>query len=176
MADLTERYYQWKKDWVDNYPDGPLREVESQRQPGDTNTFPVFRYREPKTGRIVQPTTFVYPNLRLAQTMCLYYATRLILATVDTRPSGRVTGAERFALACGICRSLEWYIRTAPGNMINRLAFTVRIAWEVFEDGGPERHFIQQVLQLVERRHALGLWGSAMPEFSPWAEPPRVME
>lgn len=179
VADLTSRYAQWKHDWADAYPDGPPREVESQEQQQQQTgsyKFPIFRCYDLRTGAIVQPTTFVYPDLRLAQTMCLFYTTRLILSTVDTRPVDRVTPAQQYELACGICRSLEWYIRTAPGNMINRLAFPVRVAWEAFPDGGPERQFIHEVLQLVERRHALGLWGSAMPELSPrGGSPPQVV-
>lgn len=108
--------------------------------------------------------------------MCVYYATRLILSSVDTRPD-RVTPLEQYDLACGICRSLEWYILTAPGNMINRLAFPVRVAWEAFPAQGPEKQFIKEVLSLVEKRHSLGLWGSGMPELSPRAgSPPKTVD
>ncbi|KAL4894904.1 hypothetical protein BDV59DRAFT_175235 [Aspergillus ambiguus] len=168
VADLTARLVQWKKKWVDGYPDGPPTEVEAE----DTGRFPVFRCRDLQTGAVIAPTKFVYPDLRLAQTMCLYFTTRLILSSVDTRPEGRVGPPEQYALGCGICRSLEWYILTAPGNMINRLAFPVRVAWEVFPDGGPERRFLHDVLKLVEKRHALGLWGGGMSELSPRAGSP----
>lgn len=177
VADLTNRYAQWRRDWVDAYPDGPPQEVDSQQQAHGENSyaFPVFRCRDLRTGAIFQPTTFVYPDLRIAQTMCLFYTTRLILSTADTRPVDHVTPVEQYELVCGICRTLEWYIRTAPGNMINRLAFPVRVAWESFPEQGPERQFITEVLQFVEKRHALGLWGSAMPELSPRAgSPPRM--
>ncbi|THC97974.1 hypothetical protein EYZ11_002544 [Aspergillus tanneri] len=167
IADLTHRFLQWKEAWVDNYEDGPQREVDAE--PSDQ--FPIFRCRDLQTGATIIPPRFVYPNLRLAQTMCLYYSSRLVLSSIDTRPD-HVSPAEQYELGCGICRSLEWYILTAPGNMINRLAFPVRVAWEVFPDGGPERTFIYEVLKLVEKRHALGLWGSAMPEFSPRASSP----
>lgn len=170
IADLTARFVQWKIAWVDNYPDGPPQEVETE--PNDQ--FPTFYCRDLRTGAIIKPTKFAYPNLRLAQTMCLYYSTRLVLSSVDTRPD-RVGPAEQYALGCGICRSLEWYILTAPGNMINRLAFPVRVGWEAFPDGGPERKYMYEVLKLVEKRHALGLWGSAMPELSPRAgSPPKA--
>ncbi|GES58262.1 C6 finger-domain-containing protein [Aspergillus terreus] len=168
VADLTGRLLQWKTTWVDGYPDGPPREVEAT----PTGQFPVFQCRDLRTGAVITPTKFVYPDLRLAQTMCLYFTTRLILSSVDTRPEGRVGPPEQYALGCGICRTLEWYILTAPGNMINRLAFPVRVAWEVFPDGGPERQFLYEVLKLVERRHALGLWGSGMSELSPRAGSP----
>lgn len=172
VADLTARFLQWKQDWVDVYPDGPPQEV-----PADPDgPFPVFRCRNLLTGETVAPARFVYPDLRLAQTMCVYYAMRLVLSSVDNRPD-RVSPLEQYGLACGICRSLEWYILTAPGNMINRLAFPVRVAWEAFPPQGPERQFIREVLSLVEKRHALGLWGSSMPEFSPRAgSPPKTVD
>ncbi|OOF91903.1 hypothetical protein ASPCADRAFT_56433 [Aspergillus carbonarius ITEM 5010] len=169
VADLTNRFRQWKVQWVDNYPDGPPQEVEVVRD----GQFPIFQCRDFRTGGIITPTKFVYPDLRLAQTMCLYYSTRLILSSVDTRPTERVGPLEQYSLGCGICRTLEWYLLNARGNMINRLAFPVRVAWEVFPDGGPERKFMYEVLKLVEKRHALALWGSNMSEISTRAGSPR---
>ncbi|KAJ5543584.1 hypothetical protein N7461_009587 [Penicillium sp. DV-2018c] len=163
IGELTNRFYQWYDDHVLSFPDGPPQEAEQEADQG----FPIFQRRDLRTGATYTPTRFTYPNLLLAQTVCLYYAMRLILSSIDTRPQDRVSPLEQYELGCGICRSLEYYILTAPGNMINRLAFPTRVAWEAFPDGGPERRFMIEVLQLVERRHALGLWGSAMPEISP---------
>lgn len=162
ITQLTARFQQWLREWVDCYPDGPPEEVEQS----EDQDFPIFQRRNLRTGAIFTPTKFSYPNLLLAQTMCLYYAFRLILSSVDSRPKDRVTPTEQYDFGCGICRTLEWYILTAPGNMINRLAFPTRVAWEAFPDQGPERAFMIEVLRLVERRHALGLWGSGMPELS----------
>ncbi|KAJ5132085.1 hypothetical protein N7448_006243 [Penicillium atrosanguineum] len=162
ITELTAKLRQWVIDWVECYPDGAPREVEQT----EDQDFPIFQRRDLRTGAIFTPTKISYPNLLLAQTMCLYYSFRLILSSVDKRPVDRVTPMEQYDLGCGICRTLEWYILTAPGNMINRLAFPTRVAWEAFPDGGPERQFLVEVLQLVEKRHALGLWGSAMPELS----------
>ncbi|KAJ5676140.1 hypothetical protein N7462_009037 [Penicillium macrosclerotiorum] len=162
IAALTGQFEEWHHDWVECYPDGSIEEVEQTKD----QDFPIFKRRDLRTGTIFVPTKFSYPNLLLAQTMCVYYAFRLILSSIDKRPEGRVTPMEQYDFGCGICRTLEWYIQTAPGNMINRLAFPTRVAWEAFPDGGPERAFMIEVLQLVERRHSLGLWGSAMPELS----------
>lgn len=171
VGDLTNRFALWKINWVDGYPDGPPREVEA----GDGSQFPVFRCRDLRTGAVVTPTKFAYPDLLLSQTMCIYFTVRLILSSVDTRPADRVGPLEQYELACGICRSLEWYILTAPGNMINRLAFPVRVAWEAFPSGGPERIFLYDVLKLVEKRHSLGLWGSDMEQLSPrHGSPPKA--
>ncbi|KAL2857264.1 hypothetical protein BJY01DRAFT_202513 [Aspergillus pseudoustus] len=170
LADLTNRFALWKINWVDGYPDGPPKEVEAK----DEGVFPVFNCRNLRTGDTITPSIFEYPDLLLTQTMCIYFATRLILSSVDTRPDG-VSRPEQYQLACGICRSLEWYIMKAPGNMINRLAFPVRVAWEAFPDGGPERKFLFEVLKLVEKRHSLALWGGGMEEISSrYNSPPRT--
>ncbi|CEJ61206.1 hypothetical protein PMG11_09743 [Penicillium brasilianum] len=162
IAQCTVQFQRWYIDWVESYPDGPIQELKQTGQ----QDFPIFKRRNLRTGEIYAPTMLSYPNLLLAQTMCVYYAVRLILSSIDSRPQDRVTPAEQYEFGCGICRTMEYYILTAPGNMINRLAFPTRVAWEAFPDGGPERAFMVEVLQLVERRHALGLWGSAMPELS----------
>lgn len=162
ITELTARFQQWHRDWVDSYPDGPPKEVEQT----EDQDFPVFTRRDLRTGAVFTPTKISYPNLLLAQTMCVYYAFRLILSSIDTRPEDRITPMEQYEFGCGICRTLEWYILTAPGNMINRLAFPTRVAWEAFPDNGPERAFMVEVLWLVSKRHSLGLWGSDMPELS----------
>ncbi|EPS29346.1 hypothetical protein PDE_04295 [Penicillium oxalicum 114-2] len=161
ISECMGNFQQWYAEWVEQYSQGQIEEVVQT----ETQGFPIFRRRSLRTGEIYTPTRLVYPNLLLAQTMCIYYAVRLILSSIDTRPD-RVTPMEQYELGCGICRTLAYYILTAPGNMINRLAFPTRVAWEAFPDGGPERAFMVEVLQLVERRHALGLWGSAMAELS----------
>ncbi|KAL4972937.1 hypothetical protein BDW66DRAFT_162494 [Aspergillus desertorum] len=164
VGDLTGRFALWKINWVDGYPDGPPREVPAADE--SEACFPVFHCRDLRTGAVITPTKFEYPDLLLTQTMCIYYTSCLILSSVDTRPTDRVGPMEQYQLACGICRSLEWYILKSPGNMINRLAFPVRVAWEAFPDGGPERKFLWEVLKLVEKRHSLALWGSGMEELS----------
>jgi hypothetical protein len=59
----------------------------------------------------------------------MYYASMLILSTVDTRPADAITSTEKLELARLICRSMEYYIRAVPGNMINRMAFPLRVAY-----------------------------------------------
>ncbi|KAJ5735995.1 transcriptional regulator family: Fungal Specific TF [Penicillium malachiteum] len=168
ITDLTGRFYQWHQDWVECYPDGPPQEAEQKGEQG----FPIFRRRDLRTGAVYAATKLTYPNLLLAQTMCVYYAVRLILSSIDTRPVDRVSLMEKYELGCGICRTYEYYILTAPGNMINRLAFPTRVAWEAFPDGGPERAFMAEVLSLVEKRHSLGLWGGNMSELSTHKDSP----
>lgn len=179
IADLTSRFLLWEKTYIDENPDGPPREVGPATRfasglPGK-ESFPIFHCRNLLTGAVIAPSKYRFPDLRVAQSLCFCYATRLILSSIDSRPPGEAVGpVDQYALACGICRSIEWYILTAPGNMINRLAFPVRVAWEAFPDGGPERRYMYEVLKFVEEKHSLALWGSSMPELSPrTGSPPR---
>lgn len=174
VADLTSRFLDWKHDWVDTYPRGKIEETPAQ----SNDQFPVFQCLNPTTGATLTPTKLTYPDIFLAQTMLTYYAIRLVLSSVDSRSDG-VSPLEQYDLACRICRSLEWYILNGPGNMINRLAmemhvlttpgemfsrfaFPVRVAWEVFPEGGPERGFIREVFELARKR----LWGGTTPDSS----------
>ena len=157
-ANLMQRMQQWKKDWVDCYPAGLPREVDSQTN-DDNDPFPIFHCRDLRTMQTVRPPTIVYPDLRLAQSMCLYFAYRVILSTIDTRPEGSVSLAEKYQLGCDIARSLECYIRRSPSNMINQLDLAMCVAWQVFPEYGIEREFIKAVFILVERRYSLRLMG-----------------
>jgi hypothetical protein len=165
IADLTQRMQQWKKDWVDCYPAGLPREVDSQTN-DDNDPFPIFHCHNLWTMQTVRPPTIVYPDLRLAQSMCIYFTYRVILSTIDTRPEGSVSLVEKYQLGCDIARSLECYIRMSPSNMVSRLALVVRVAWEVFPECGIEREFITEVVILVRRRHSLHLCGGSMPVLS----------
>jgi hypothetical protein len=163
IDDLTARMKQWWNDWVACYPTGPPGERERRE---DDDPFPIFRRLNLRTMEVFEPPKADYPDLLLCQTICVYASTLLVLTTADSRPAGAISRPEKYELACDITRSLEWYVRHAPGNMINRLAFQVRIAWIAFPAGGPEREFLRDIFLLVERRHSLRLWGSQMPELS----------
>ena len=113
IADLMQRMQQWKKDWADCYPAGLPREVDSQTN-DDNDPFPIFHCRNLWTMQTVRPPTIIYPDLRLVQSMCAYFAYRVVLSTIDTRPEGSVSLVEKYQLGCGIARSLECYIRLSP--------------------------------------------------------------
>lgn len=150
VADLDHRLRQWKQDWVHDYQ---VKEVSTQ---GD-DPFPVFRCRDLTTMEIITPKTLVYPDLRLAHAMCLYYTALLILSAADTRPSGAITPQDQYIFACNICRSLEYYMRSA-GYLINRLAFPVRVAYDALPEGNVEREFVEEIFQWVLKRYKLKLW------------------
>lgn len=152
----------WKRDWADTYIFGRPSEVEYQGA-----GFPVFQYQDPITQRIITPRTIIYPDPQLARTLGMYYAAMVMLSSVDTRPVGAITAAERLEFAHLICRSMEYYIRTVPGNMINRMAFPLRVAYDSLPERSLERRYIEEVFRLVARRNALRAWGKYIPDISP---------
>lgn len=162
VTEIDNRLLQWKKEWVDDDPDAQPTEVTDQ---GDEN-FPVFQCRNMATMEVITPKTLVYPNLRVAQVMCIWYAVRIVLFTADTRPTGAITRQDLYAYACGICRSLEYYVRTLPGSLIGRLAFPCRAAYDALPERNVERRFLVEVFKLVEDKYKLQLFQGTLDELS----------
>ncbi|PGH00861.1 hypothetical protein AJ80_09113 [Polytolypa hystricis UAMH7299] len=162
LADINQRLCQWKTTWADHYPGGQVTEALPQGADG----FPVFQCRDPATMEVITPTILVYPDLRIAHSLCIYYSARLILATVDTRPTDAVQPQEQFEFACNICRSIEYFVRNSPGSVVNRLAFPLRVAYDALPEGNIERDYVATIFHLVERKFNLRLWGSMIPEIS----------
>lgn len=162
VSELEDRLRRWKRECADTYPSGQPYEVQDQG-PG---TFPTLQYLDSVTQRVIRPSTLVYPDPQLARTLCMYYASMLLLATVDTRPEIAITSAEKLEMARSICRSMEYYIRAVPGNMINRMAFPLRVAYDSLPPTSLEKKFIEGVFQLVERKNALRSWGKYIPDIS----------
>ncbi|KAL1952513.1 hypothetical protein VTO42DRAFT_5099 [Malbranchea cinnamomea] len=164
VADLDRRLRKWKEDYIDSDPNGPAREGDI---PGDAQfPFPVFQCRDLDTMEVITPKPLVYSDLRHAQTMCIYESALLVLGAADTRPVGAMSPREQYTAACNICRSMEFYIRTIPGGLINRLAFPLRTAYDALPEGNVERKFVEEVFRLVEQRFKLRLWGSMIPEIA----------
>jgi hypothetical protein len=162
IDEFESRLHNWKRNWPDNHPSGQPYEVPLQ----GGEPFPVFKYVDSITQQTITPPTLVYPDPQLAQVLCLYYAAMLILSSVDTRPNHRISDSSKLGFAHGICRSLEYYIRTVPGNMINRLAFPIRVAYDALPGSSLERRFIEGVFEYVERKNALRSWGNFLPDIS----------
>jgi hypothetical protein len=163
VGELEDSLRRWKRDWADTYICGQPSEVQYQ----GAGSFPVFQYLDPITLHIVRPLTVIYPDPQLARTLCMYHAAMLLLSSVDTRPVGAITSTEQLEFARLICRSMEYYIRAVPGNMINRMAFPLRVAYDSLPERSLERKYIKEVFQLVERRNALRAWGKFVPDISP---------
>ena len=160
---FEQNLHGFKRRWVDSLP-LEQQPVEVHWQDGDP--FPIFRYTAPVTRQVTIPSTLVYSNPQLAQILCIYYAAMLILASVDVRPVGKISESGKLEFAHLICRSIEYYIRAVPGNMINRLAFPLRVAYDSLPGQSLERGFIEAVFQFVERKKALRSWGRFMPGIS----------
>ncbi|OAX82058.1 hypothetical protein ACJ72_03600 [Emergomyces africanus] len=164
VSDLDQRLRQWKTDWIDAAPARQPTEVIIQ----DSDPFPIFRCRDLTSMDIITPTTLVYPDLRIAHTMCVYYASHLILSAADTRPrpSTSLQPKQQYEFACNICRSMEYFIRKIPGNLVNRMAFPLRVAFDVMPESSVEREYIVNIFRLVNDRYKLKLWGTTIPEIS----------
>jgi hypothetical protein len=165
-ASITEfeiRLCHWKVAFADTYPSGQPVEVQSQGQ----DPFPTFQRINQFTLEITTPTTLVYPDPQLARTLCMYYTGLVLLGSVDTRPINAISQSKQVDFACLICRSMEYYIRNVPGNMINRMAFPLRVAYDALPEGGVERRFVAETFQLVQRKNHLRSWGKLMVDVSP---------
>ncbi|KAH7357297.1 hypothetical protein BKA65DRAFT_496644 [Rhexocercosporidium sp. MPI-PUGE-AT-0058] len=162
ITNLKSRLIRWKIEWVDDYPSGQPYESHML----ESEPFPVFEYNNFNTGEMVTPMYLVYPDPQLARTMGMYYAARILLASADTRPPHDGQCREQIEFARLICRSMRYYIQTVPGNMINRMAFPLRVAFDTFSEGDLERRYIGAVFQLVQRKNMLKSWGKFMPDIS----------
>jgi hypothetical protein len=163
VGELEDHLRRWKRECADTYPSGQPSEVQDQ----GLGSFAIFQHLDPATQYIIRPPTLIYPDPQLARTLCMYYASMLILSTVDTRPADAITSTEKLELARLICRSMEYYIRAVPGNMINRMAFPLRVAYDSLPQRSLERKYIEGVFQSVERKNALRAWGKYIPDISP---------
>lgn len=115
---------------------------------------------------MVIPNRLAYSNLTFAYIMCTYYAANLILAAADVRPEGGMSVHEQYTFACNICRSTEFFVRSAQGQMAIRISVPLRIAYENLPYGGAERQYVEEVFKLLGEQYRLKLFTSLMPEFS----------
>ena len=147
-TDIKHGLHQWKSEWADTYPHGQANEVRFAQE----DTLPTFQCRDPTTGEIVYPAVFVYPDPVLAQAMCHYYAALMIVFSVDTPPWEDATIHNIYHLACLICRSMDYYIRTTvPVCLTARVGFPFRVAYDGLPEGSTERKYVERVFGLISR-------------------------
>lgn len=155
MTGLERRLLQWRKDWADRYPSGQPCEVARQRD----DPFPIFCCRDTSAGTgFLQPQILDYPDPQLARTLCMYYASFLVFSSIDTRPENAIQRDQQYEWACLICRTMQYYIRTVPGNMINRMAFPLSVAYRALPQIGPEREFAREIFHMIKSKNRLKLW------------------
>ncbi|KAH8588078.1 hypothetical protein B0O99DRAFT_601097 [Bisporella sp. PMI_857] len=161
VADVKRRLHQWEKEWVASYPSGQIREV-----PANTKDYlPNFRYRDSITREIITPTVFASSDPQLIRTRCIYYSALVILLGVDTRPDN-ITFPEKYHYACLICRSLEYYVREVPRNLLNGVGFFLRVAHDTFQNSDIELAWVEEAFKQVAEGKSIKALGSKLPEFS----------
>jgi hypothetical protein len=161
LVNVDIRLRAWKFRWVDTQAVCHEWEVSSP----EDGQVPVFQCRDEDTGEIITPKVIVYSSLRLASAVCTYYAARLLIASVNTHPTQKITPREQYTFACNICRTMDYYLRNCPGLLVNRMAFVLRVAYDCFPEG-IERKYLREIFALVGRRYSLKMWSSTIPEIS----------
>jgi hypothetical protein len=164
LSDIESRLRQWKAENADYHPAGQPYEVpveidrlqESIGLSCRDDCFPTFQYRDLSTLEIVTPTLIMYPDHDLARTLCLYYAVLLVMSRIDTRPEYGIQPFEQHRLACLICRSIKYFIRTAPGNLILRIVFPLRTACDSLAEGSLEKKLGQAMFLWISRTRPMG--------------------
>ncbi|KAL1989094.1 hypothetical protein VTN96DRAFT_5857 [Rasamsonia emersonii] len=169
-TELDRRLQLWESIHASSYPMGYMREVfedtvhsSENDLDGNLYTFPRFQCRNLATGEMVTPPNLVYPDQLLLLSMCLYWALRLVVTAVDD--SGLVVAVlsphERYQLACDICRSMNYYVRTSPGLLILRIMFPLRVAFDTFSDGMPEKKFVQELFLYIGNKFRFQVFKNA---------------
>ena len=171
VADIEGRLYQWKREYADpaGQPFEILGPVEAPGGPQDPlnsgHQFPVFRCQDQSSGALISPPTIAYPDSELARALCLYYGALLMVSFVDIRTEGGLLPHERYNIACLICRSTEYFMRTTP-NHSSRVTLSLRVAYDTFPEGGIERQWVQDMFQLIAKAEYLKVATSIGKRFS----------
>jgi hypothetical protein len=171
VTDIERRLHRWRREYAD--PVGQPFEVPSQvdepgglQDPSNSDSqFPIFRCRDLSCGAFISPPKIAYPEAELARALCLYYAALLTIAFVDIRAEGALPPHERYNLACLICRSTQYVLRTAPSHSV-RLLSSLRVAYDTLPERGPERQWVQDMFKLIGKAGHLKWTASLARDFS----------
>jgi hypothetical protein len=167
ISGLQARLYFWKHNWADRYNGQPRETVFPPPEPG-SDPFPAFQCRDLKAMTLFQPKPIVYPDALLALSICTYHATLLVLAGSDQRKpgDGAISPEQRYAWACHICRSIEFFVRNVSSPLVMRIMFVLRIVYDTFNEGTVERDFIKRVFVWISMRYQLKSFLGMVPEIS----------
>lgn len=180
IASIEEKLQKWKREWADSYPKGQQHEIPvpieaeametlasaSASLPAMTNNkLPIFQFRDLTTRIIVTPPRLGYPDAQLARTMCMYYTALLVLSWIDIRPNG-LQPRDRHDFACRICRSMEYYVSTTPGRLVNQVVFALRAAYDALPEGDIERQWLEALFGMIVKSKGMNSWKDVSPYLS----------
>jgi hypothetical protein len=123
--------------------------------------FPILQYHDPNMG-IAFATHYEYSNVLLANAMCYYWALLLTISEPTPISLGSLESHERYVVACKICRSIRYFVRTAPGSLIYRLLLPMLLAYNVFAPGSVEATYLEDVSHFIQRHFGTSLFRTLM--------------
>lgn len=153
ITKIEQGLYDWYECWVENYPNGQPWE----RIPQGEGAFPIFCCRNNSKSIIIVPTILIYPDLKLALALCMYYAIILILSANDPRDTILIGPKEQYDIACRICRSMEFCFQTFPGQSVNRLGFPLRVAYSFLPEG-VEKQYVERLCRFIAKSRNIRWW------------------
>ncbi|KAI1841250.1 hypothetical protein JX265_010137 [Neoarthrinium moseri] len=113
--------------------------------------LPTFRYLDRSTGRMIQPTVFMFQDAISFQALCHYYAALLVVSMVDynsrkDESTGTVLLNDHcFEIACLFCRCMHYFMTHTPPSLVDRVIMPFKTVYEVLPPDGPERRYLDLV-------------------------------
>jgi hypothetical protein len=152
-TELDHRLELWHSLYAIDYEHGYMTEAPADSITGDEK-FPHFQCCDLFTNETFVPTIFMYPDLMLAVSMCLYRALRLVVSgNSDDGLVAVLRPSERYQIAVDICRSMRYYLHTVPGFLVSRIMFVLRVAFDTFTDGMVEKRFVQELFWYIGNKY-----------------------
>jgi hypothetical protein len=72
-----------------------------------------------------------------------------VISSTSIRTEGSIQYSEQYDFAYLICRSVNYYMQTFPGNKIIQILFPLRTAFDFFPEGSLEKEWIRKVFLLI---------------------------
>lgn len=91
--------------------------------------------------------------MTIATSLCMYNTARLLLSATRLLPDSPAQKVYNYA--CDICRSVPFYIRSAPRSVMMQIEFPLRVISGTFDKASIESKFIEDMCQLIRDRHRL---------------------
>ncbi|KAH8695663.1 hypothetical protein BGW36DRAFT_298964 [Talaromyces proteolyticus] len=157
---LRNRLQQWKGDYADDYPAGQPYEC------NQNDTLPIFQCWNRERDIVITPTAFMYPDLVLATSLCIYKAILLSLSN-EVVSADFITQTKKYSYACDICRSIQFYLQANHGNVTMQILYPLRIAYQVFEERSIERQFVEDISEFIVKQYHFEAFPSLVTATTP---------